>query len=331
VIHQFNPAMAPDTEFVPGDLSYLVPGNEGRMLDRRRTPIRVVKILPATGTWVCEVRAFEDVGAHWELPIESVRSYQFALGSPRVSVAELRRLRAAARKFDRHTFVPLDKRARKPTERRIAALRLEVAQWLERHSKWRRAGGLLDRSSREGDRMLWQDLESFMRERGHWEIERQFATTFASHPDSGEIVKGHEMVLAQLGLADYHGKIIRNPGIFEPPWTIHGRKEHILTRLAFVREVFTAAGLTAPTLYRGVWSESALTARPRGALFSATFSLPVAISLFGTAAHGGHAALYRQAVPIERVLMTYLETEALNQRFKEAEAVLIEDPSNLSF
>ncbi len=42
-------------------------------------------------------------------------------------------------------------------------------------------------------------------------------------------------------------------------------------------------------------------------------------------------AIYRQAVPIERVVMTYFETEAMNHPFHEAEAVLIADPENQAF
>jgi hypothetical protein len=42
-------------------------------------------------------------------------------------------------------------------------------------------------------------------------------------------------------------------------------------------------------------------------------------------------AIYRQAVPVERVLMTYLETEAMNHHFREGEAVLLTDPTNQAF
>ena len=42
-------------------------------------------------------------------------------------------------------------------------------------------------------------------------------------------------------------------------------------------------------------------------------------------------ALYRQAVEIERVFMTYLETRAMNHPFREAEAVLTADPDNHAF
>ena len=43
------------------------------------------------------------------------------------------------------------------------------------------------------------------------------------------------------------------------------------------------------------------------------------------------AVLWRQQVPITRVLMTFFETREMNRRFNEAEAVLIGDPGNRAF
>ena len=43
------------------------------------------------------------------------------------------------------------------------------------------------------------------------------------------------------------------------------------------------------------------------------------------------AALWRQRVPSERTLMTFLETRAMSRRFHEAEAILLADPSNQAF
>ncbi|MGE4055790.1 MAG: hypothetical protein AB7F99_13410, partial [Vicinamibacterales bacterium] len=42
-------------------------------------------------------------------------------------------------------------------------------------------------------------------------------------------------------------------------------------------------------------------------------------------------AIYRQAVPIQRIVMTYLETEAMNHPYREAEAVLLTEPGNHAF
>ncbi len=318
--------MAPDSDFAPGELRHLVAGNPGRMLDRRRTPIRVAGLEPETGVWICEVMGFEDRGARWELPFESVGHFQFAREAATASTSAVRRFRAAVRKHDHTVHKPLNKRRRKPTARRIADLRREAGEWLASHSELHGTGASLDLGTREGNPLLWRDLEGFMRWRGLWELEHRFASTFVSNPGSGEIVKIHSMVIADLGLADYHGKVIRDPKWLEPPWTWNAREDHVLARLAFVREVFSAAGHQSVVLYRGLSSEEPLRPRTPQTFVSASFSREVAMSLFGEAGDGRHAALYRQRVPIERLFMTYLETAAMNRQFKEAEAVLLDQP-----
>jgi hypothetical protein len=331
VIHQFDPAMAPDTDFVPGALAYLVPGNTGRMLDRRRTPVRVAALTTETGTWTCEVMAFEDQGARWELPFESVTHYQFERGAASADDAALRHIRSAVRKFNRPAPLPLDPRARRPTARRIGKLRAEVAAWMRAESRFIAARGTLDLGARRGSPLLAADLEAYMRACGLWDLEDGFASALVSNPGSGEIVKVHAMALAELGLASYYGTIVRDPRSLEPPWTMERRRQHILTRLAFVREAFALLGLGPPVLYRAVSSEGALEPRRPQTFVSATFSFEVAMSLFGPAWEGRSAAIFRQTVPVERVFMTYLETAAMNRQFHEAEAVLLEDPGSPGF
>ena len=73
MVYQFNSEMQPNTYFHPGDLKYLVPGNEGRWLDPRRTPIRVLEVKRASGFFVIEILDFEDRGARWEVPLEEHR------------------------------------------------------------------------------------------------------------------------------------------------------------------------------------------------------------------------------------------------------------------
>jgi len=62
-----------------------------------------------------------------------------------------------------------------------------------------------------------------------------------------------------------------------------------------------------------------------------TFSRAVAESL--STAHGpdGTGTLMRQAVPIDRVFMTYLETIHMNRQFREAEAILFFEGGNGAF
>jgi len=331
VIHAFDPAMAPDTDFVPGTPALLAPGNTGRMLDRRRTPVRVAALQLETGTWTCEVLAFEDQGARWSLPFEAVTRFQFAHDAVSLDPATLRRVRTAIRRFDRDASRPPDLGARKPTARRIAKLRDVVGEWLEDKSRFFAECGTLDPGSRDGSALLAADLEAFLRTCGLWELERDFADALVSHPGAGEIVKVHGLALAELGLAGYYGTVVRDPASLEPPWTMERRKEHIVTRLAFIREAFTRLGLTALVLYRAVSAEGPLDARRPRTLVSATFSLEVAMSLFGSPSDGVNARLDRQTVPLDRVFMTFLEPAAMNRQFHEAEPLLFEDPDNPAF
>ena len=85
----------------------------------------------------------------------------------------------------------------------------------------------------------------------------------------------------------------------------------------------SCADAAAVTLYRGMaWDGRPTHRRPRS-LESATFSRELAEDHFGGGPTTTSAALYRQEVPTERVLMTFVETRAMNLQFKEAEAVLL--------
>jgi hypothetical protein len=69
---------------------------------------------------------------------------------------------------------------------------------------------------------------------------------------------------------------------------------------------------------------------PRASFVSATFSVDVAREHFLGGPDTRTAVLWRRRVPIDRLLMTFVETRALNGRFKEAEAVLLAEPGSES-
>jgi len=109
--YQRDPDQRPDRDFEPGELALLVPGNPGRMLDGRRTPIAVRGLDPATGTWELEVLAFEDAGARWTLELERVDHFQFERGASRLGGRTVARLRAVVERFDRPLRVGVDGRS----------------------------------------------------------------------------------------------------------------------------------------------------------------------------------------------------------------------------
>jgi hypothetical protein len=330
-IHQSDPDARPDEEFEAGEPAHLVVGSAGRLLDARRTPIRIVDLDDRTGQFTVEICAFEDAGTRWMLPHEDVGRFQFEKNGPTNSAGRVREIEAIIERLDRPMTIPCDEDARADTQRRVEADMQQVRRWLRAHSTFlAEAGELPDPEQRAGDVRLLDDLARFLKERDLWDIEDAFATTFVSAP-FGELIKGHRIVIAEMGLVPYEGKIIRDETMFDEPWTRPRRAAHIIARLAFIRALAGELGIDHFTLYRGVSSAGPIRGPRNETFISATFSRAVAESLAGAHGPDGTGRLMRQAVPVERIFMTYLETIHMNRQYREAEAILLFDEGNPRF
>jgi len=327
-IHQTDPDRRPDDEFKVGDSARLVIGTAGRLLDARRTPVRIVDLDDRTGQFTVEIRAFEDMGALWTLPYEDVGRFQFERNAPPNSAGRVREIKAIVERFDRPMTIPCDDHARAETQRRLKEEVAQTRTWLRKHSTFlAESGELPDPEHRAGDGRLFDDFARFLKERDLWEIEDAFASTFVSAP-FGELIKGHRIVIAELGLVPYDGKIIRDERMFDAPWSRPRRAEHIIARLAFIGALAAELGIETFTLYRGVSSTGPLRPPRNETFVSATFSRTVAESLAGAHGPAGTGTLLRQTVPIERIFMTYLETIHMNRQYREAEAILLGEPAD---
>lgn len=321
MIYESDPGRAPDTDFLPGELGLLVPGNEGRRLDARRTPVTVVDVRPEVGAFVVEIGAFEDAGARWELGLEEFGRFQFARGATRADAAGLER---ALARFDRTEEIPCDPAARAATLQRIADERAATREWLVARLPAVDVEAAIER--REGEPALAALLEERLGALAG--LDRAFAAAFASNPGAGELVKGHAIVLAELGLCPYRGKAVRDPAAFAGDRSRGRRAEHLVARLAFTQALWSLLGRETAALYRAAAVDGPLPEPRPASLVSATFSRPVAEAHFDG---GTTAVLWRQAVPLDRLLMTFLETDALNAPYREAEAILVADPSSRAF
>ena len=325
-IYASDPNQAPDSDFVPGELRHLVTGSPGRLRDARRTPITVTAVRPDVGAFEVEVGAFEDAGARWELSLEEISRFQFVRGGPVAPPETLAELDNALRRFDRALVIDPDPAARQETLRRIdrvrADVRIELPAPLDLAALVR---------ARAGDPELFTLLDEFIADRDVADLERRFTGAFVSNPRSGEFVKGHAIVLAELGLCPYRGKIVRDPGVFEGAGRKERRAEHLIARLAFTSGLWSAIGEETVTLYRGAAVEGQLPEPSLSSFVSATFSHDVAAAHFEGGPATRTAVLWRQRVPVARLLMTFLETRAMNGRFREAEALLVGDPANRAF
>jgi hypothetical protein len=331
VVYESDPDPEPDASFAAGELRYLVVGNRGRRLDARRTPITVVGVAVQQGSFEVEIGAFEDAGARWELALEEVERFQFAADARVLSPGTLQALQLAQARFDRTVAIDCDPARRERTSSKIAVERGAVRDWISGSGGFPQVDLERHIAIREGDPRLASMLEAFLSDRGLVELDRSFAETFVSNPSSGELVKGHAIVLAELGLCPYRGKVVRDPQLFEGPGAKGTRAEHLIARLAFMQELCSAFGHTTATLYRGAAVDGPLPPRSSSSFVSATFSATVAAAHFAGGPSTETAVLWRQRVPVTRLLMTFLETPAMNRRFREAEAVLVADPGDGAF
>jgi hypothetical protein len=321
-VYEFDPAPAPDAEYVAGTLDLLVAGNRGRLLDARRTPVLVTAVSPETGAFEIEVRAFEDAGARWELGLEEVTRFQFDRDGAVATPEEVARLARARQRFEVELVIETDPAACARTADAIASERRSVREALAGAEFLRELD--LDtlvraREAHSGTTALIAEL---LTDRELGDLDEHFAVTFVSNPRSGELVKGHAVVLAELGVCRYEGPIIRDRRVFET-WPKDVRAKHIIFRLALMRELYSALGAGAPTLFRAASHAGPIPPSPPRSFVSATFSREVAEDHFAGGARTTSAVIWRQRTPTERLFMSFLETAALNRQFREAEAILV--------
>ncbi len=331
-IYQRRSVVAPDSDFESGEWSHLTVGRRGRLLDARRTPVTVTGARLARAAFTVRLDDFEDAGAEWELPLWEVSHFQFAPGGERVEASMLAAMATQSERFDRPWVVPADVAARPSTLRRIDAEQQQARAWLAERSRFVRDGGQLPEPLvRRGSEALFEDTQRYLEQRNVGEMDAAFATRWVSNPHSGELVKGHLVVLAELGLAPFHGQVIRDAGLFEGPWSRAQRAQHIVTRLGFMRALLDLCAGGRLTLYRGWSSPVKSPVRRRGGLVAATLCEQVARSHFEIEDQAVVRSWRRQTVSADRVLLSYLETAQLNAPFREAEVVLVDDGAQALF
>jgi len=328
-IYEQDPAAAPDGDFEAGTLAHLVPGNRGRMLDPRRTPVTIVGVDDRVGMFELVVDAFEDRGAHWRLPVEAVEGFQFERGAERLAPLHENELRALAERFDRALELPVEPAAREQTGRALAAERARIRRELAARPALAQLDLARCTERREGSAEAAAALQALLDDAGLARLEGSFAATYVSNPNSGEAVKGHAIVLAEMGLCPYSGNIARDEAIFAGDGAKHRRRAHILLRLAFLAELMALLGSSGVELFRGTAVDRSPALRRGRSFVAATFSSAVAMAHLESAAEV--TILARQRVLPSRLFMTFLETRAMNDRYLEAEAVLIGDPANPLF
>ncbi len=322
--HVYDENMRPDNEFLPGDWSFLVRGNKCRLLDGRRTPGFIEEYDWESGMFRWRISKFEDKGKHWDIPAESVSRFQFEKDSVRLDESTVHRIKEKIERLDRKLQIKAKESERIKTEEEIHVTEKSIKNWLIENSQFFRNKGKLNLNSREGSTLLAEDLRDYMKSKGLDDLERKTAGNFVLNPNSGEWIKGMEIVSAEMGLTFYNGKIPRTKDIFSGLGSKDHRSKYIISRLAFIRAYFGLLNIEEVVLFRGMSSEGIWKEVPRTFL-SCTFNYDVArdFSDFSTKSKYRNSYIVKMTIPVKTLFMSYLETAAFNKQYKEAEALIL--------
>jgi hypothetical protein len=328
-VYQFDPDALSDAAFVPADLALLAVGNRGRLLDARRTPLSITAVDVDRCEFEVRIEAFEDRGARWRLPAWEISRLQLAKDSAPASPGLSAELRHAIECFNRPLVLDANLSAAPRTQRRLAEHRAGLRAVLASIDNLAPLETRVQR--REGEPRLYAEVDRYLHAHDLLDMDRAFTRSVVSNPGSGEIVKGHAVVLAELGLCPYQGTVVRDPRLFEGPWSQARRAEHIIIRMAFAQELWASRIKRPLRLYRAAAFDGTITSPRTASFVSCTFAEQVADEHFAGGATTALAVKWRQHADPARLIMTFLETAAFNGMFKEAEALLIGDPANAAF
>lgn len=325
-MHEQHDVLEQDSNFDTGTLAHLVIGNEGRVLDGRRTPGFIEDYDKDSAMFIWRITAFEDAGKCWEIPAEQINCYQFRKGCPLLSQAEVSSIFERCEQFKQAYVVPRSGEALALTEAAIAKYEHIAREWIARNSVFYNSDCQFDFCAKEGNKLLFDDLEHYMLELGLYDLEKTTAEQYLLNPYSGEWIKAMKIVMAEMGLIAYNSTCTRKKETFLGVGTKENRNNYIIARIAFVRSIFKMRGITEIPLFRGMSSEKDFYETPE-TLVSATFSADTAIEFTDVKqlTKARSAYFVKFTCPVDKLFMSFFETRQFNERYKEQEAVIFYD------
>lgn len=322
-IHESNANSLPDSDFVKGDIKYLVKQNKCRLLDGRRTPGYIEDYFVDSAMFRWRITDFEDKGNYWDVPAEDISSYQILKGSRELNDIDFKKIALKITEFNKELIIEIDELEQARTEKEILDTEQKIIQWLKENSQFVRIGEKLNLDSTEGNMALINDLKNYMKTIEMDLLEEKTAKQIVLNPNS-EWIKGMNIVLAEMGVVSYKNKISRGEQIFQEIGEKSLRVKYLIHRIAFVRAYFHLLKITEVLVYRGMCTEGEWNDFYEKSLTSWTFNLQAALSFcdLDKLSKYKNGYIFKRTIPIENLFMTYIETEAMNKQYRESEAIL---------
>lgn len=164
-IYERDESVRPDSEFLAGEFALLVPGNTGRMLDARRTPIRIESYAAEGALFRLRILKFEDTGTVWELPAEQIERFQFERDAKWLDPLTVHRIREEVEKHSGCVHIEPQTKIREASEAEVNSSIPAVRRWLDAHSEFLRSGAAVNLQAQAGPESLRRDCTAFFKER----------------------------------------------------------------------------------------------------------------------------------------------------------------------
>lgn len=325
-MHEQHTILEPDSNFDSGTLAHLVIGNEGRVLDGRRTPGFIEHYDKDSAMFIWRITGFEDAGNCWEIPAEQINCYQFRKESSLLSQEEVSCISKRCQELNQTLSIPKSPVAYAQTEAAIFKQEKAAREWITQHSAFYQAGIDFHYDAKEGMELLFSDLEKYLQTSGLYELEKETAEQYLLNPYSGEWIKGLKIVMAEMGLIAYSGTSPRKKETFMGIGSKDNRMAYVIARTAFVRSIFKLKGITEIPLFRGMSSEIDFYETPQ-TLISTTLSAATAMEFadIKQSSKARSAYFVKFTCPVDKLFMTFFETRQFNERYKEQEAIIFYD------
>lgn len=325
-MHEQHTMLEPDSNFDNGTLAHLVVGNEGRVLDGRRTPGFIEHYDNDSAMFIWRITGFEDAGNCWEIPAEQISSYQFRKDSPLLSQDDVSCISKRCQELNKTLCIPKSSTAYAETEQAIEKQEQVACEWIIQHSVFYQMGAEFDFYAKEGNELLFADLEKYLQLNSLYELEKETAEQYLLNPYSGEWIKGMRIVMAEMGLIAYNSAYPRKKETFMGIGSKEKRIAYVIARIAFVRSIFKLKGITEIPLFRGMSSEIDFYETPQ-TLISTTLSASTAMEFadIKQSSKARSAYFVKFTCPVDKLFMTFFETRQFNERYKEQEAIIFYD------
>ena len=322
-MHEQHTIVESDDHFDVGTLAHLVVGNEGRVLDGRRTPGYIESYDNESAMFICRITAFEDKGKCWEIPAEEITSYQFRKGCPLLLPSEVTQISERCIVLNQQLVIPKYETNRAATENSISVQEQFAHDWIVNNSLFYKTESQFDFSAKEGNHCLFSDLEHYLNELGLYELERLTAKQYLLNPYSGEWIKSTKIIMAEMGLIAYSGTPPRKSDTLSGIGEKELRKKYIIARTAFLRSIFKLKGISEVSLFRGMSSAINFYETPH-TLVSSTFSAETALEFTDLKSSSKSRSAYfvKFTCPVDCLFMTFFETRQFSERYKEQEAII---------